>query len=95
MRNTPHRIEVLRAERVGIVDGEPVLEWLVLATVLGWFRFLDAEERTFWLEQKVEASALSLSGSRSRPRIGSDSSMRHMGVKASGRCRRFATRQVI
>jgi hypothetical protein len=54
VRNTPHRIEVLRYEPVGVVDGEAVLSWSVFATVPGWFSFLDAEA---WPGQTIEASA--------------------------------------
>lgn len=57
LRNTPHRIEVLRPEVLGVVDGEEVLAWAVFATVPGWFSFLDAQEHAAWPGQIIEASA--------------------------------------
>lgn len=56
LRNAPHRIEVYRAEREAIIDGQERLAWSLFATVPGWFTFLDASEAETWREQLVEAS---------------------------------------
>ena len=57
MRNAPHRFEIVRRDTVDEIDGRPVFEWSVLATVSGWFTFLRAEEVPQWESQHVTASA--------------------------------------
>ena len=57
LRNAPHRIEVIRSEVLGVVDGEEVMSWSVLANVPGRFSFLNATEAASWPGQVIEASA--------------------------------------
>lgn len=57
MRNAPHRFSIVRPTTVDVIDGRPVYEWSVLATVSGWFSLLDAEESPLWESQTVTASA--------------------------------------
>ncbi len=44
LRNAPHRIEMLRSEVLGGVDGHKVLSWLV------WARVSEAELRGYFRE---------------------------------------------
>jgi hypothetical protein len=57
MRNTPHRINVLRDVADVEVDGIPVRSWQVVMTVGGLVSFIDAEELALLPGQSIEASA--------------------------------------